>query len=251
VPAPAPTCAASCPPCEPLALALALALARRRLAHLGAKGWGLLAAAPLAPGALVAEYVGEVVAAGEAEARAQRYLAAGAPHTYLMAAGPGEVVDATAKGGVARFANHSCEPNCSVEKWSAGGRACMALVARRAVAAGARRREAAAGPPARPGSALQRQHWGEIPPQRALTCCHPPHPTRPGEELTYDYKLQWGGAGRLVHCHCGAASCQGQLGAASYAAARQAAAAARAQYEPGLDGELAAVDLALDALDSE
>jgi hypothetical protein len=54
-----------------------------------------------------------------------------------------------------------------------------------------------------------------------------------------------------VRCLCGAASCQGQLGAASYAAARQAAAAARTQYAPGLDGELAAVDRPLDALDSE
>jgi hypothetical protein len=63
--------------------------------------------------------------------------------------------------------------------------------------------------------------------------------------------LQWGGSVRLVRCHCGAACCQGWLGAHSYAEARQVAAARRADYEPGLDGELRAVDKAVDGLDSD
>jgi len=32
-----------------------------------------------------------------------------------------EVIDATARGGVLRFVNHSCEPNCRVEKWNVAG----------------------------------------------------------------------------------------------------------------------------------
>jgi hypothetical protein len=127
--------ARSRPPAE-LNTPAAAAAAPRSVAHLGAKGWGLLAAEPLAPGALVAEYCGEVLAPAEAEARAQRYQAAGLAHTYLMTAGPGEVIDATARGSAARFANHSCEPSCGVEQWSVRGRTRMALVARRAVAAG-------------------------------------------------------------------------------------------------------------------
>ena len=31
--------------------------------------------------------------------------------------------------GVARFINHSCEPNCRAEKWLVGGELCIAIIA--------------------------------------------------------------------------------------------------------------------------
>jgi histone-lysine N-methyltransferase SETD2 len=36
---------------------------------------------------------------------------------YFMALNYNEIVDASRKGNVARFINHSCSPNLSVEKW--------------------------------------------------------------------------------------------------------------------------------------
>lgn len=40
----------------------------------------------------------------------------------------GTVIDAT-KGSIARFVNHSCEPNCRVEKWKVNNLPRMALFA--------------------------------------------------------------------------------------------------------------------------
>lgn len=42
-------------------------------------------------------------------------------HRYMMVLSGGEVIDATRMGGFARFINHSCEPNCGVEKWDVNG----------------------------------------------------------------------------------------------------------------------------------
>jgi hypothetical protein len=64
---------------------------------------------------------------------------------------------------VARFANHSCDANCLVEKWTVAGRTCMALVTRRHVAPGARL--GPLGPP-----------W---PCTECLACCLPPCPPSP------------------------------------------------------------------------
>jgi histone-lysine N-methyltransferase ASH1L len=38
------------------------------------------------------------------------------------------IIDAT-RGSIARFVNHSCEPNCRMEKWTVGGKPRMALFA--------------------------------------------------------------------------------------------------------------------------
>lgn len=39
------------------------------------------------------------------------------------------IIDATTKGSIARFVNHSCNPNCRMEKWTVGGQPRMALFA--------------------------------------------------------------------------------------------------------------------------
>lgn len=38
------------------------------------------------------------------------------------------IIDAT-RGSIARFVNHSCEPNCRMEKWTVAGKPRMALFA--------------------------------------------------------------------------------------------------------------------------
>ena len=41
--------------------------------------------------------------------------------TYLMRLSGKEVIDPTIKGNIARFINHSCEPNCITAKWNVLG----------------------------------------------------------------------------------------------------------------------------------
>jgi len=38
------------------------------------------------------------------------------------------IIDAT-RGSIARFVNHSCEPNCRIDKWMVAGEPRMALFA--------------------------------------------------------------------------------------------------------------------------
>ena len=49
---------------------------------------------------------------------------------------PNEVIDATLKGGHARFINHSCEPNCATEKWLVDGDLRVGIYARAHIPAG-------------------------------------------------------------------------------------------------------------------
>jgi hypothetical protein len=44
-----------------------------------------------------------------------------------------QYLDATKKGGIGRFANHSCNPNCYVAKWTVGKHVRMGIFARRAI----------------------------------------------------------------------------------------------------------------------
>ncbi|KAF6258402.1 hypothetical protein COO60DRAFT_1701368 [Scenedesmus sp. NREL 46B-D3] len=116
-------------------------LARRQLPPLqvvgmGSKGCGVVAQQDLPAGAFVAEYLGEVVSVAEGQRRLAAYTAAGLSHTYLMDLSKQEVIDATVKGGVARFINHSCEPNCETQKWQDGGELVVAIVTTTRIPAG-------------------------------------------------------------------------------------------------------------------
>lgn len=49
--------------------------------------------------------------------RSEIRAARGDRNSYVMAIGTGWFVDATDKGGLSRFLNSSCDPNCEVQKW--------------------------------------------------------------------------------------------------------------------------------------
>eukprot|EP00850_Spirogloea_muscicola_P016142 SM000129S26129 [mRNA] locus=s129:103658:108452:+ [translate_table: standard] len=71
---------------------------KMRCSRFGKKGFGLQVLEPIQKGMFLIEYVGEVI-------------------------------DAYRKGNLSRFLNHSCSPNCEVQKWSVGGEVCIGVFA--------------------------------------------------------------------------------------------------------------------------
>ncbi|KAJ1977374.1 hypothetical protein H4R34_003605 [Dimargaris verticillata] len=91
------------------------------------KGFGLVAAEDLGRDEFVMEYIGEVIRRSQFAKRTQVYEQENIEHHYFMSIRNDEVIDATRKGCIARFVNHSCAPNCEVQKWVVGSRFRMGI----------------------------------------------------------------------------------------------------------------------------
>lgn len=100
------------------------------------KGYGLRAEADLRPNQFIFEYVGEVINEGHFRRRMRTYDEEGVKHFYFMSLNKGEFVDATKRGNLGRFCNHSCNPNCYVDKWVVGEKLRMGIFAERYIRAG-------------------------------------------------------------------------------------------------------------------
>jgi len=100
------------------------------------KGFGLRANRDMAPGEFVFEYIGEVIDEKTFRRRMLQYDHEGIKHFYFMSLTKGEFVDATKKGNLGRFCNHSCNPNCFVDKWVVGDKLRMGIFVERHVQAG-------------------------------------------------------------------------------------------------------------------
>jgi hypothetical protein len=74
-------------------------------------GWGLYADQPFAAGDIVAEYVGEYVGLAVTDAREKQYQEERI-QDYQFRVDDELVIDATKRGGHARYINHNCSPNC-------------------------------------------------------------------------------------------------------------------------------------------
>ncbi|KAK3370299.1 histone-lysine N-methyltransferase, H3 lysine-4 specific, partial [Podospora didyma] len=77
--------------------------------------WGLYAMENIPKDDMIIEYVGEEVRQQIAELRENRYLKSGIGSSYLFRIDDNTVIDATKMGGIARFINHSCMPNCTAK----------------------------------------------------------------------------------------------------------------------------------------
>ncbi|KAI9810506.1 MAG: histone methyltransferase set1 [Phylliscum demangeonii] len=77
--------------------------------------WGLYAMEDMAANDMIIEYVGEKVRQQVADMRERRYLKSGIGSSYLFRIDEHTVIDATKRGGIARFINHSCTPNCTAK----------------------------------------------------------------------------------------------------------------------------------------
>jgi SET domain-containing protein len=70
---------------------------------------GCYAGEPIPAGACVVEYTGELIGAEEAY---RREADPGRPGIYTFWTGDDWAIDGLAGGGIARYINHSCTPNC-------------------------------------------------------------------------------------------------------------------------------------------
>lgn len=80
------------------------------------RGYGVQTNSFIPKGAFVTEYLGEVISMQTCYERLEDHYKKNLNY-YLLATKNGFVIDATRKGNLMRFVNHSCEPNCFIEEW--------------------------------------------------------------------------------------------------------------------------------------
>lgn len=100
------------------------------------KGYGIRAGSTINSNTLIYEYIGEVISEDEFRNRMVNYDMRGIKHFYFMMLQTGEFVDATERGSLARFCNHSCNPNTYVSKWDVAGKLRMGIFAKRSIMKG-------------------------------------------------------------------------------------------------------------------
>lgn len=100
------------------------------------KGCGVEATTDISSGEFLMEYVGEVLDYELFYKRAQAYSDENNLHHYFMSLKGDTVIDATLKGNISRFINHSCEPNAETQKWTVNGELRIGFFSKRDIAAG-------------------------------------------------------------------------------------------------------------------
>ncbi|KAM9293897.1 LOW QUALITY PROTEIN: histone-lysine N-methyltransferase ASH1L [Gastrophryne carolinensis] len=99
------------------------------------KGWGIRTKEPLKASQFIIEYLGEVVSEQEFRNRTIEQYHNHNDH-YCLSLDSGMVIDSYRLGNEARFINHSCDPNCEMQKWSVNGVYRIGLYALKDVSAG-------------------------------------------------------------------------------------------------------------------
>ncbi|KAJ3183536.1 Histone-Lysine N-Methyltransferase ash1l [Geranomyces variabilis] len=99
------------------------------------RGYGLQATSAIRASTLVLEYRGEIISQETCLDRMRDQYAHLENH-YFLNYSRGEVIDGCRKGTDARFVNHSCEPNCHIEKWMVDGEYAVGLFAKKDIAPG-------------------------------------------------------------------------------------------------------------------
>lgn len=94
----------------------------------GKKGNGLKSKEFISRGTYIGEYVGEVKSF-EDFMKSMRADYLNEEHHYCMHFEKGLVIDAYRMGNIIRYANHSCNPNCQIQKWLVNGASRLALYA--------------------------------------------------------------------------------------------------------------------------
>lgn len=110
--------------------------AQVKVVDAGKKGYGLAATEDLAPGQFVYEYIGEVIDEPTFRSKMLEYDQRKIRHFYFMMLTKDAFIDATERGSLARFCNHSCSPNAYVDKWVVGDKLRMGIFAKSVIKSG-------------------------------------------------------------------------------------------------------------------
>lgn len=102
----------------------------------GNMGFGLLAVESIPKGQLVIEYIGEIIDEAEVGRRLenQRLTTPSDKDFYIMELDDNVFVDGKHQGNVSRYINHSCNPNCELQRWNVRGKMRIAITAIRDIA---------------------------------------------------------------------------------------------------------------------
>ena len=76
-------------------------------------GWGVYATRAIPKNTRIIDYAGEKISNQESLRRESRYIKRG--HIWCFKLTNRTVIDAAVGGNIARFINHSCRPNCSID----------------------------------------------------------------------------------------------------------------------------------------
>eukprot|EP00588_Corethron_pennatum_P036685 CAMPEP_0194347682 /NCGR_PEP_ID=MMETSP0171-20130528/106127_1 /TAXON_ID=218684 /ORGANISM="Corethron pennatum, Strain L29A3" /LENGTH=732 /DNA_ID=CAMNT_0039114965 /DNA_START=271 /DNA_END=2469 /DNA_ORIENTATION=- len=99
------------------------------------KRMGLRTVGSVIKGEFIIEYVGEAIDQEKIPKNDLRCRDR-SRWSYVMFLEKGICIDAGKKGGLARYINHSCDPNCSVDRWIVRGVPRLAIFARRDIVPG-------------------------------------------------------------------------------------------------------------------
>ncbi|KXJ69742.1 histone-lysine N-methyltransferase Su(var)3-9 isoform X1 [Aedes albopictus] len=167
------------------------------------RGWGVKTNQTIYEGWYITEYIGEVITYEEAEKRGREYDAVGRTYLFDLDFNGSDnpyTIDAAHYGNIARFINHSCDPNCGI--WSVWVNCLdpnlprLAFFAKRKIEA---------------GEELTINYQTQVNESRALDVSQENGEKPPGGE---ENESGDGGPGRgkpdpenLTECRCGAANC--------------------------------------------
>ncbi|XP_047319745.1 histone-lysine N-methyltransferase ASHH1-like isoform X2 [Impatiens glandulifera] len=113
-----------------------LLYAKTKLFQTADRGWGMLADENIKAGQFIIEYCGEVISSVEAKSRSLSYEAEGVKGAYIFSLNTNFHIDATKKGSLGRFINHSCEPNCETRKLNVLGEIRVGIFAKKNITIG-------------------------------------------------------------------------------------------------------------------
>lgn len=93
--------------------------------------WGVFTTEPIRKDEPIIEYIGEIIRLRVVEKRQLKNESEGNNGSYIFQLEKDKCIDATHKGGLARFINHSCNPNCATQAVNFAGANHIIIYAKR------------------------------------------------------------------------------------------------------------------------